>query len=355
MAGGSNLVGLDIGSTYIKVAQVKEGRSKAKLVGFGLKPLPPETIVDRQIMNSKDVAKAIRELWAEKKIKQKEVAISISGHSVIIKKIEMPLMRGEELEEQARWEAEQYIPYNINDVELDYQVLQRRPAESQMDLLLVAAKKEEINEYLDVVSQAGLKAVIMDIDAFAMQNAWELNYGNDVKGTVALVDIGASLTRLNIVRDGITMFIRDIGNGGKALTTEIQKELGITFEEAESYKVGTSHPASADVVPIEVNDLLERSSDALAAEIQRSIDFYLATVEGQTLQGIFLAGGAAASHYIRNAISRRIGVPVNVIDVFRRVQIDTSKFDEAKLKAFGPQAAIAIGLGLRQKKERKES
>ena len=355
MTGGSNLVGLDIGSTYIKVAQVKEGRSKAKLVGFGLKPLPPETIVDRQIMNSQVVAKTIKDLFAEKKIRQKDVAISISGHSVIIKKIEMPLMRGEELEEQARWEAEQYIPYNINDVELDYQVLQRRPAESQMDLLLVAAKKEEIAEYIDVVNQAGLRAAVMDIDAFAMQNAWELNYGRDIKGTVALVDIGASLTRLNIVKDGVTMFIRDIGSGGKVLTTEIQKELGITFEEAESYKVGASHPASADVVPIEVNDLLERSSDALAAEIQRSVDFYLATVEGQTLAGIFLAGGAASSHYIRNAIARRIGVSVTVLDVFRHVQIDTSKFDEAKLRAFGPQAAIAIGLGLRQRKEKKES
>lgn len=353
MAGGKNLVGLDIGSTHLKVAQIKEGRSKHKLLNFGIKALPPETIVDRHIMNAQAVTDSIKALWAEKKVKSKDVAISISGHSVIIKKIEMPLMRGDELEEQARWEAEQYIPYNINDVEMDYQVLQRRPTEGMMDLLLVAAKKDEISDYVDVVAQAGLKPQIIDIDAFAMQNAFEMSYGNEVRGTVALVDVGASLTRLNIVRDGITTFIRDISGGGQAITEEIQKELGITFEEAESYKVGASHPASADVVPIEVNELLEKSSDSLAAEIQRSIDFYLATVEGQTLTAVFLAGGTARNHYLSDSIARRSGVPVAVLDVFRKVSIDPSKYDEAKLRAFAAQAVVSMGLSLRTRKERK--
>ncbi len=354
MAGGKNLVGLDIGSTHLKVAQIREGRARHKLLNFGIKPLPPETIVDRHIMNSQSVVDAIKELFAEKKIRQKDVAISISGHSVIIKKIEMPLMKGEELEEQARWEAEQYIPYNINDVELDYQVLQRRPTEGLMDLLLVAAKKDEIADYVDVVSQAGLRTQVIDIDAFAMQNAFELSYGADLRGTVALVDIGASLTRLNVVRDGVTMFIRDISSGGQAITEEIRKELGITYEEAESYKVGAGHPASADVVPIEVNELLEKSGDSLAAEIQRSIDFYLATVEGQTLAYVLLAGGAASSHYISDSIARRSGVQVQVLDAFRQVQIDPARYDEAKLRAFTAQAVVSIGLSARKKKERKE-
>jgi type IV pilus assembly protein PilM len=353
MAGGSNLVGLDIGSTHLKVSLIKEGRTRHRLVNFGIKPLPQETIVDRHIMNAQAVVDALKELFSEKKLRRKDVAISISGHSVIIKKIEMPLMRGEELEEQARWEAEQYIPYNINDVELDYQVLQRRPTEGAMDLLLVAAKKDEIVDYVDVVTRAGLRPHVIDIDAFAMQNAFEMNYGSEVRGTVALVDIGASLTRLNIVRDGVTMFIRDISGGGQAITEEIRKELGITYEEAESYKVGASHPASADVIPIEVNELLEKSGDSLAAEIQRSIDFYLATVEGQTLVAVFLAGGAANSHYIGDAIARRSGVPVQVLNAFRQVQIDPSRYDEAKLRAFTAQAVVSVGLSARKRKEKK--
>jgi len=349
-----NLVGLDIGSAYLKVAHIKEGRPKHKLLNFGIRPIPPETIVDRHIMNAQTVVDAIKELFTEKKIHTKDVAISISGHSVIIKKIEMPLMRGEELEEQARWEAEQYIPYNINDVELDFQVLERRPTEGVMDLLLVAAKKDEISDYIEVVTRAGLRPSVMDIDAFAMQNAFEMSYGGQVRGTVALVDVGASLTRLNIVRDGITMFIRDISGGGQAITEEIRKELGITHEEAESYKVGASHPASADVVPIEVNELLERTSDTLAAEIQRSIDFYLATVEGQTLVAVFLAGGAASSHFLGDAIQRRSGVQVQVLDAFRQLQVDPSRYDEAKLRAFTAQAVVSVGLGIRRRKERKD-
>ncbi len=355
MASGSNLIGLDIGSTHLKVAHIKEGRTRHKLINFGIKALPPETIVDRHIMNAQAVVTSLKQLWAEKKVRSKDVAISISGHSVIIKKIEMPLMRGEELEEQARWEAEQYIPYNINDVELDYQVLQRRPTEGMMDLLLVAAKKDEISDYLDVVAQAGLRPVIIDIDAFAMQNAFEMSYAGEVRGTVALVDIGASLTRLNIVRDGVTTFIRDISGGGEAITEEIRKELGITYDEAESYKVGASHPASADVVPIEVNELLEKTSDSLAAEIQRSIDFYMATVEGQTLQAVFLAGGTARSHYLGDAVARRAGVAVHILDVFRKMQIDPSRYDEAKLRAFAAQAVVSVGLSLRHRKERKEN
>jgi type IV pilus assembly protein PilM len=355
MLGTNNLVGLDIGSTCLKVSQIKEGRSRSKLVNFGIKPLPAETIVDRHIMNSQAVVETLRQLWSEKKLRTKDVAISISGHSVIIKKIEMPLMRGEELEEQARWEAEQYIPYNINDVELDYQVLQRRPTEGMMDLLLVAAKKDEIADYVEAVTQAGLKPHVIDIDAFAMQNAFEMSYGQEIRGTVALVDVGASLTRLNIVRDGVTTFIRDISGGGGAITEDIRKELGITLEEAESYKVGASHPASADVVPIEVNELLEKSGDALAAEIQRSIDFYLATVEGQTLTAVFLAGGTARSHHLLDAVARRSGVPVDVLDVFRRIQIDPGRFEEAKLRAFTAQAVVSVGLSLRKKKERKEN
>ena len=348
-----NLVGLDIGSAYLKVAHIKEGRPKHKLLNFGIRPIPPETIVDRHIMNAQTVVDAIKELFTEKKIHTKDVAISISGHSVIIKKIEMPLMGGEELEEQVKWEAEQYIPYNINDVEMDYQILRRRPTEGLMDLLLVAAKKDEIEDYMAVAHEAGLRVSIIDIDAFAMQNAFEANYPELQNQTVALVDVGASLTRLNIVREGSTLFIRDITGGGQLLTEEIRKGLGISYDVAEAYKVGASTPSSADVVPVEVNEILEKSVDAIAVEIQRSIDFYMATAESQSLETILLGGGTGGCTALREAVQKRTDIRVERLDVFRAIEVDASKFDQAKLQGFAGQATVSIGLALRSKKEKR--
>jgi type IV pilus assembly protein PilM len=353
MFGESNLVGLDIGSSCIKVAQLKKKKNRFALQGFGIKPIPPESIVDRHIMNTEAVVGAIRSLMSERRIKEKEVAISISGHSVIIKKIEMPLMGGDELQEQVRWEAEQYIPYNINDVEMDYQILRRRPTEGLMDLLLVAAKKDEIEDYMSAARDAGLKVSVIDIDSFAMQNAFEINYPEIQGHTVALVDVGAALTRLNIVREGVTLFIRDITGGGAHLTEEIQKELDISYEVAESYKVGASSPSSADVVPVEVNEILKKSVDAIAVEIQRSIDFYMATAESQNLEYILIGGGTGHCHFLRDSVQRRTNVRVEILDVFRTIEVDPARFDVAKLKSFSGQATISIGLSLRSKREKK--
>jgi len=353
MFGSSNLVGLDIGSSSIKIAQLRKKKNKYELQGFGIRPLPPESIVDRHIMDTQVVIEAIRGVFAERKIRDKDVAISISGHSVIIKKIEMPLMGGDELEEQVKWEAEQYIPYNINDVEMDYQILRRRPTEGLMDLLLVAAKKDEIEDYMAVAHEAGLRVSIIDIDAFAMQNAFEANYPEIQNQTVALVDVGASLTRLNIVREGSTLFIRDITGGGQLLTEEIRKGLGISYDVAEAYKVGASTPSSADVVPVEVNEILEKSVDAIAVEIQRSIDFYMATAESQTLEYILLGGGSGGCTVLREAVQKRTDIRVERLDVFRAIEVDTSKFDQAKLQGFAGQATVSIGLALRTKNEKK--
>ncbi len=353
MFGEKSLVGLDIGSSSIKAATLKKKKNKYVLQSFGIKPLPPESIVDRHIMDTAAVIKAIKDLFAERKIKERDVAISVSGHSVIIKKIEMPLMGGEELEEQVKWEAEQYIPYNINDVEMDFQILRRRPTEGLMDLLLVAAKKDEIEDYMAVAQEAGLRVAIIDIDSFAMQNAFEVNYPDIHEKTVALVDVGASLTRLNIVREGITLFIRDITGGGQNLTEEIRKEMGISYEEAETYKVGASTPSSADVVPVEVNEILERSVDSVAVEIQRSIDFYMATAESQNLEYILIGGGTGHCHFLRDSVAKRTDVRVELMDVFRTIDAEPSKFDMAKLKSFSGQATISIGLALRNKKEKR--
>ncbi len=354
MFGDSNLVGLDIGSSCIKVAQLKKVKNRYSLHSFGIMPLPPESIVDRHIMNTEAVVGAIRRLTNEKKVKGKDAAISISGHSVIIKKIEIPLMEGEELQEQVMWEAQQYIPYNISDVEMDFQIMRQRPTERLMDLLLVAAKKDEIEDYASVVREAGMKVSVIDIDSFALQNAFEVNYPEIQDRCVALVDVGAALTRLNIVREGMTLFVRDIAGGGAQLTEVIQKELSVDYEVAESYKIGASNPQSSDVVPVEVNEILKRNVDSIAAEVQRSINFYLAMVQSQDLECIFISGGMGHCSFLRDAIQGRTNIRVELLDVFRNVEVNPAKFDMVKLRSISGQATISIGLAMRQKKEKRK-
>src|SRR3954462_748068 len=220
MPKGKLALGLDIGSTGVKLILLKEQRRRGQvgyaLQSFGMKPLPPEAIVDGALMNSTAIVQAIQELLGELKVKQKEVAIGVSGHSVIIKKISMPRMSQDELEEAIQWEAEQHIPFDIKDVNLDTQILRpdANDATGQMDVLLVAAKKDMINDYSSVVTEAGLTPVVVDVDAFAVQNMFSVNYDVPEKETVVLINAGASVVNINIISNGATVFTRDVTIGG---------------------------------------------------------------------------------------------------------------------------------------------
>ena len=205
MAEGKNLVGVDIGSSAIKVCQLKETRKGLVLVKLGYEPLPPQTIIDGHVMNSGAVVEALSKCFRDAGVKQRDVALGVSGQSVIIRKISVPLMTPAELEEQIQWEAEQHIPFDIKDVQIDYEVLRRRPEAGQMDLLLVAAKRDEINDYAELAREAKLRPVCVDIDAFCLQNIFESTYGVPSDATIALLNVGASLTSLNIVSKGISV------------------------------------------------------------------------------------------------------------------------------------------------------
>ncbi|HEX6240437.1 MAG TPA: type IV pilus assembly protein PilM, partial [Polyangiales bacterium] len=254
MSEGKNLIGVDIGSSSIKVCEIKEGRKGVRsLARFGFHPLPSQSIVDGHIMNSGAVVEGLEKLFHKQR--RRDVALRVSGHSVIIKKVTMPLMTAEELREQISWEAEQHIPFDVADVELDYQVLRRRQDEGQMDVLLVAAKKEEIQDLVNLVSEARLRPKVIDLDAFTVQNCFEAAYGPAVPGrTTVLLHVGASLTTINILADGNTAFTRDIANGGNAITEEIQRQLSISQEEAEAYKCGSG----GGIVPQEVPRIIQQ-------------------------------------------------------------------------------------------------
>lgn len=346
------LVGVDIGSSSIKLVQLKKTKKGYELVHFRMHPLPPEVIVDGSIMNSGAVVDAMIELLNLEKIKSKSVSTSVCGHSVIVKKIKLPQMTPQELEESIQWEAEQYIPFDITDVNLDVQILGTDPVnQDQMDVVLVAAKKDMINDHVAVLTEAGLNPLVMDVDAFAIGNMYEMNYGFNEGETVVLVNLGATIANINILNGGVSVFTRDITVGGSLYTDEIQKQLNVSFDEAESLKLGGDVEAteSTDVlVPQEVGGILRTVSDNIALEIQRSLDFFASSASDEKIHKIVLCGGSSKVPGLTTAIETKTGIPTEVADPFSNVLIDDKKFDLNHIKNVGPAAAVAVGLALRE-------
>jgi len=284
------------------------------------------------------------------KSKRRNIAMRASGHSVIIKKITMPLMTSQELSEQIVWEAEQHIPFDLQEVHVDHQVLRRRPDEGQMDVLLVAAKREEIADLTHLAVEARLKPVVVDLDAFAVQNVYEAAFGEPrVDDTVVLVHVGASLTTINIISEGSTSFTRDIASGGNLITEEIRRELNISREEAEAYKCGGD---GRGIVPKEVPEITDRVVEQLADEIQRSLDFYVATSGARDITRICMSGGTANLRSMLTALHRKTRVPVDLLAPLKVAVPDPKLVDPLLLEGRSAQAAVAVGLALRKEKEK---
>src|SRR3984893_18440193 len=307
MAEGKNLVGVDIGASSIKVVQLKESRKKLQVVRWGWAPLPPQTIIDGHVMNSGAVTEALARIFHDGNIQQRDVAIGVYGQSVIVRKITVPMMTPGELDEQIHWEAEQHIPFDIKLMSIDYEVLRRRPEAGQMDLLLVAAKKDEINDYAAILREAKLKPIVVDINAFTIQNIFEYQQELPKEGTIALLNVGAAVSSLNIVAKGVSAFTREITNAGNAITEEIRKALSCSYEQAEAYKMGGGE---TQIVPQEVTAIIQQACQGLAGEIQRSLDFHLATSGEQDIGRIYISGGSAYLAPLWEAIERRDHEPL---------------------------------------------
>ena len=348
MAKNKLALGLDIGSSSVKLVHLKEGKRGYQLLAWGEAPLPPEAVVDNQLMNSAAIVEAIRELVAQQKVKVKDVAIGVRGHSVIIKRISMPFMSQEDLDESIQWEAEQYIPFDVKDVNIDTQILTpQADAAGQMDVLLVAAKKDMINDFTSVCAEAGLTVTVVDVDAFSVQNAFEASYPQAPGQPVVLINVGAAVTNINIVANGLATFTRDITVGGNAFTEEIQKQLNISAEEAEALKVGGQGESDA-VVPQEVERVIQGVADQMGGEIQRSLDFHAATSPDSHVTRVYLSGGTSRIPALFKVIEQRAGVPVEVMNPFKNIEVDNRKFDPAVIMNAAPAAAVAIGLALRR-------
>ncbi|HVS30314.1 MAG TPA: type IV pilus assembly protein PilM [Thermoanaerobaculia bacterium] len=341
-----NVVGLDIGSSAIKLVELKEKKGGTySLVKMGVERLSPEAIVDGSIMDSSMVVETISRLNSEKGVKNSNYATSLSGHSVIIKKISLPAMSAEELAESIQWEAEQYIPFDINDVNLDYVPLTSPGTGDNIEVILVAVKKEKINDYTSVISQTGKVAVLVDVDAFALQNAYEMNNDVDEGRVIALVNIGASVTNVNVLSGTNSLFWRDITFGGNQYTDAIQRELSLSFEQAEELKRGR---AQGDHTIQQVIPILNSVSEDFAGELRKTLDFFTATSGAERVDEIVLAGGGSGVLNLDAILRDKFGIPVTIMDPFRRVSIDESAFNPEELAEMAPSMAIAVGLAMRK-------
>jgi type IV pilus assembly protein PilM len=336
------LVGLDIGSASIKAVELKQTKAGYELVSFGAEHLAPDTVVDGAIMDAPQVANAISKIFDAQRVKTKNVATSVSGHSVIVKRVPLPLMTEEELYDRIPSEASQHIPFDIADVNLSYQLLESM--DSQMDVLLVAVKKDKILNHTNVLAQAGKTPVVVDIDAFALQNCFEVNYEPDAGQTVALLNIGASVMNINIVRGGIPLFTRDVSVGGNQYTDALQKELDLSFEDAERLKKGDTLPSVTDE---QKQQILRSVSDILTLEIQKTFDFFRATASGENIQRIVVAGGTARVPGLVDLLREEFAMPVEELNPFRRVQVNPGRHSDDEIRDMSPRLAIAVGLALR--------
>jgi len=340
------LVGLDIGTSAIKAVHLQRLRSSYKVAELGIVPIHPETIVDGKITDAEAVSAAIRQLFDQYGIGLKDVAFSVSGHSVIIKKIKVPTMKTAELREGIVWEAEQHIPYSIEDVNLDFQILrQAGPGEQEMDVLLVAVKKDTLDEYLRVISAAGLDAAVVDVDSFAIENAFTMPPRPQSGEITALVNVGAAVTNINILCGGISDFTTDSPLGGNRHTESLQRSLDLSFEQAEALKKG--EPVD-DHSFAEGESALEIANSELAGEIRRSFDFYYSTSQRETIHRVVLSGGCALLSGLGPYLSQALELPVEVANPFQHIAADPKKFDATYLAGIAPQMTVAVGLALRQ-------
>jgi type IV pilus assembly protein PilM len=340
-----SLVGLDIGSSAVKAVELKPNGRGYRVAAYGAEPLPPDSIVDGAIIDGAAVADAIRRLFEGRGIRTKDVAASLSGNAVIVKKISLPMMTEAELADSISWEAEQYIPFDIQDVNLDYQVLDTSDpsGKGQMEVLLVAAKKEKIADYTGVIAQAGRTAVVVDVDAFALQNAYEANYGLAPGTVTVLLNAGASATTINILNGEQSVFTRDVSIGGNAYTEALQRELGLPYDAADRLKRGeTVDGASYD----DARPVLRAVTENVMLEIQKTFDFFKATAASDRIDRIVVSGGGSRSEGFTEMLGERFAAPVEAFDPFKRVTFDSKKLKLDPLEV-APTAAVAVGLAMR--------
>jgi type IV pilus assembly protein PilM len=345
MAKRENLiVGVDIGSHAVKICQLQKSENTYRLLAVGSAAIPPGAVEDGVLQEPEQVGKAIASLLKNLKIKNKKIGISISGYSVIVKKINLETMDDDALAEYIKAEAEQYIPFDLNDVYLDFQKLPtRKEGSDRNDVMIVAAKKEVINDYLDMLQELKLDTVLVDVDGFALENIWETVSGRSEN--VALVDIGASKMNINIISEGVSILARDIVVGSEQLTDQLANALDIDYIQAEKIKLGLVSFVEHEET---VEKIFNQTCTQWVLEIKKALDLYSANNPDKPLKILVLSGGGSKVNGLIDYIKHETGLMVIDFNPFEKMICDERIFDHQYLNSIAPEMAIAAGLAIRK-------
>ncbi|PWU15960.1 MAG: fimbrial assembly protein [Bdellovibrio sp.] len=343
----NKVLGLDIGSSSIKIAELEVGRKGAKLLNFGIVPTPGNALNGGDITDVNAIASAVRGLYREIGAKRTNVAVGLFGTAVIVKKITIPRIEGNLVADQVRWEAEQYIPFDANAVSLEYHIINPKDTSENMDVLLIAAQNELVTAYQNIILQAGLKVGVLDVSAFALANLFEFNYGRPDGATVAILNIGSSITNFVVVDRGEVVFSRDMPIGGQNFTNDIHKEMGVTLVEAESLKLSA---AAGGAVPDEVHTIINTTTEYVCEEVRNSFDFFLGSAGNAAsgLNQVLYSGGGSATPGLINNLGRVTKHKFDWFDPFVRIASGSRKLSSEYLEQIAPYAGISLGLSLRK-------
>ena len=335
-------VGLDIGSGLIKMVVISHGSGEPVLSKVGMRAVVDDAIVEGEVMDPGIVAEAIRSLFQELGIKPKNVVTAVGGRDVIIKKIPMDRMKESEARELIRWEAEQHVPFDMDNVELDFQILDPESEGLQMSVLLVAAKRELVETKVSLLKDIGIDPAVIDVDAFALHNAFEINYPDAMKGIVGLVNIGHEITNVNILDEGVPVLTRDLPVGTRRFREDLQRERGLSSEEA--YKLLQGFEASDVLTPF----LLSRGEE-LAVGVERAAAFLQTSSRSAAgLSRLFLSGGGARIPGLAKVLGERLKMPVQLANPLERIQVADGVFDTMNVDEVAPLLMLPVGLALRQ-------
>lgn len=338
-------IGLDIGSSVVKVVELEHTAKATTLANFGMIDLLPEAIVEGELMDRDSVIESIRALLSTRKIQAKNVVSAVSGRGIIVKKLLVEKMKEQEARERIPWEAEQHIPFDLSEVTLDFQIMATQVVSDQMEVLLVAVKNEIINSYVELLTGAGLNPLILDIGFFAVQNAFEANYDYPPGEVVALINVGADTTNINLVKDGVPVFTRDLTTAANTCTQTLQKDLGLSFDRARALIRGDG---SDDHERNSALATFQSFNASFANEVGRTFAFLESTGETARVSQLVMSGGGTFIPGLQEALTQRFSLPVTMLNPLQRIQYDPVLFSEGTPERLGPLLAMAIGLGLRE-------
>lgn len=338
-------VAFDIGSSSVKMVEAVLDRNSWRLLNFGVLGIPTGAVQNNMIVDTKLVAEAIKKLVSDHAVKSTKVISAVPGRSVIMKKFELPAQKEDELEANIEFEANKVIPENLENVNLDYQILNSLEGGSKVEVLLVAVRKEIVNSYTDVIEEAGLTPAVLDVDYFAMESMYETNYEPQSAGEViGLIHIGSRYTSINVLSNGISTFTGDLPVGGEEFTETLRRSLQISGEAAETLKITGSLEGKA--CP-ELDDLLKPTAETLAEDIRRNLSLYGAVANEEGIRTIYLSGGSAKVRGLTAAMEEKLGVPVQLADPLRGFQIE-KHIDRDALAETASQLGVGVGLAIRR-------